>query len=73
MSNSNGLEQQSAKTDSIKNFNNGRSEQVHFSARRTEPGAAILQQRRGHKQRGEHNRENSRKKTKLTKLLIDIK
>ena len=45
LSNSNGFEQQMAKTDSIKNFNNGRSEQVHFLTRRTEPRAAILQQR----------------------------
>ena len=66
MSKSNGLEQQTAKTDSIKNFNNGRSEQVHFSTRTAEPRAAILQQRGGHKQRREYSREKSRKKQNLS-------
>ena len=65
LSNSNGLEQQTAKTDTIKNFNNGKSEQVHFSTRRTEPRGTILQQREGHKWRREYNREKSRKKTKF--------
>ena len=62
LSNSSRSNQQTAKIDSIKNFNNGRSEQVNFSTRRTEPGAAILQQRGGHKRRGEHNRKKSTKK-----------
>ena len=62
LSNSSRSDQQAAKIDSIKNFNNGRSEQVNFSTRRAEPGAAILQQRGGHKRKGEHNRKKSTKK-----------
>ena len=63
LSNLNETKQQTAKTDSKKDFNNGRSEQVCFSTRRTEP--TNLHQRGGGHKRREQTREKSRKKTKF--------